>query len=88
MIIRPESADDFDSIRNLLIAAFAVAYFRLGAIVRAAVVTYGPSYLGVPVTLGAKGVEKVHELKLEKSELEALQKSAGVYKEIIDGLPK
>lgn len=45
-------------------------------------------FIGVPVTLGAKGVEKVHELKLEKSELEALQKSAAVYKEIIDGLPK
>jgi malate dehydrogenase len=45
-------------------------------------------FIGVPVTLGAKGIEKVHELKLEKSELEALQKSAGVYKEIIDGLPK
>ncbi|MBI5867591.1 MAG: malate dehydrogenase [candidate division Zixibacteria bacterium] len=45
-------------------------------------------FIGVPVTLGAKGVEKVHELKLEKSELEALQKSAGVYKEIIDSLPK
>lgn len=45
-------------------------------------------FIGVPVTLGAKGVEKIHELKLEKSELEALQKSAGVYKGIIAGLPK
>ena len=45
-------------------------------------------FIGVPITLGVKGVEKIHELKLEKSELEALQKSAGVYKEIIDGLPK
>jgi len=45
-------------------------------------------FIGVPISLGAKGVEKIHELKLEKGELDALQKSAGVYKEIIDGLPK
>ncbi|HEX9751446.1 MAG TPA: malate dehydrogenase [candidate division Zixibacteria bacterium] len=43
-------------------------------------------YVGVPVTLGAGGIEKIHELKLDKSELEALQKSANVYKEIIAGL--
>ena len=45
-------------------------------------------FIGVPVTLGAGGVEKIHELKLASSELEALQKSAAVYKEIIDGLSK
>ncbi|MBI3873162.1 MAG: malate dehydrogenase [candidate division Zixibacteria bacterium] len=43
-------------------------------------------YIGVPVTLGAGGVEKIHELKLDKPELEALQKSASVYKEIIASL--
>ena len=43
-------------------------------------------YVGVPVTLGKGGVEKVHVLKLDPSELAALQKSAGVYKEIIAGL--
>jgi malate dehydrogenase len=51
---------------------------------------YGLSdvFTGVPVTLGKGGVEKIHELKLERDELEALQKSASGYKEIIRGLPK
>ncbi len=38
-------------------------------------------YIGVPVVLGANGVEKILELKLSKSELAALQKSAKTYKE-------
>lgn len=38
-------------------------------------------YIGVPVILGAGGVEKIFELKLKKSELSALQKSAATYKE-------
>ncbi|MEW6051438.1 MAG: malate dehydrogenase [Candidatus Zixiibacteriota bacterium] len=38
-------------------------------------------YIGVPVVLGAKGLEKVLELKLDKDELGALQKSAATYKE-------
>ena len=38
-------------------------------------------YIGVPVVLGADGVEKIIELKLTKGELAALQKSAGEYKE-------
>jgi len=38
-------------------------------------------YIGVPVVLGAKGVEKILELKLTKTELGALQKSAKTYKE-------
>jgi len=37
-------------------------------------------YIGVPVVLGAKGVEKILELKLNKSEKSALQKSAKTYK--------
>jgi malate dehydrogenase len=45
-------------------------------------------YVGVPVTLGAGGIEKIHELKLDAAELEALQSSANVYKEIIGGLPE
>lgn len=44
-------------------------------------------YVGVPITLGAGGVEKIHELTLEAAELEALQKSAAVYKEIVGNLP-
>jgi malate dehydrogenase len=38
-------------------------------------------YIGVPVVLGAKGVEKIIELKLDQNELAALQKSAATYKE-------
>ncbi len=38
-------------------------------------------YIGVPVVLGAKGVEKILELKLNKSELKSLQGSAATYKE-------
>ncbi len=37
-------------------------------------------YIGVPVVLGAKGVEKIVELKLNKSEKAALQASAKTYK--------
>jgi malate dehydrogenase len=38
-------------------------------------------YIGVPIVLGAGGVEKILELKLTKAELSALQKSAATYKE-------
>ncbi len=40
-------------------------------------------YIGAPVVLGADGVEKVIELKLQKKELEALQKSGETYKGFI-----
>lgn len=40
-------------------------------------------YIGVPVKLGANGVEEIIELKLTQSELTALQNSAKVYKESI-----
>ena len=39
-------------------------------------------YIGVPVVLGAGGVEKIIELKLTKSELKALQGSADTYKKL------
>jgi malate dehydrogenase len=38
-------------------------------------------YIGVPVVLGANGVEKILELKLTKAETSALQGSAKTYKE-------
>ncbi|HUV31289.1 MAG TPA: malate dehydrogenase [Acidobacteriota bacterium] len=38
-------------------------------------------YIGVPVVLGADGVEKILELKLKKIELDSLQKSAKTYKQ-------
>lgn len=37
-------------------------------------------YIGVPVILGANGVEKIMELKLNKGELASLQGSANTYK--------
>lgn len=43
-------------------------------------------YIGVPVILGAKGVEKILDLKLNKSEKAALQKSAATYKSHLKGL--
>jgi malate dehydrogenase len=44
---------------------------------------YGISdiYIGVPVILGADGVEKILELELSKGELKSLQGSAATYKE-------
>lgn len=38
-------------------------------------------YIGVPITLGADGVEKIWELKLADKDLALLQKSAATYKE-------
>jgi len=38
-------------------------------------------YIGVPIILGANGVEKIIELKLDSAELKALQGSAATYKE-------
>jgi malate dehydrogenase len=38
-------------------------------------------YIGVPIVLGANGVERILELKLNKTEMSALQVSANTYKE-------
>jgi malate dehydrogenase len=43
-------------------------------------------FVGVPVKLGAKGVEKIYEIKLNDSEKAELDKSAGAVKELIDVL--
>ena len=40
-------------------------------------------YIGVPTLLGANGVEKIFELKLDDDELKALQASAEKYKETL-----
>jgi malate dehydrogenase len=40
-------------------------------------------FMGVPVLLGAKGVEQVLELKLNAAELESLQKSAGAVRKLV-----
>ena len=41
-------------------------------------------YVGVPAQLGAKGVEKIWEIKLTDTEHAALQKSAAAVKELVD----
>jgi len=43
-------------------------------------------YVGVPVKLGANGVEEIIELKLTQEELDSFQNSANVYKEGIASL--
>lgn len=41
-------------------------------------------FVGVPVELGAKGIEKVFEVRLTEDELAALHKSAAAVKELVD----
>ncbi len=41
-------------------------------------------FVGVPVKLGSRGIEKVFEIKLTAEEQAALQKSAGAVKELVD----
>jgi malate dehydrogenase len=45
-------------------------------------------FVGVPVKLGAKGVEQIVEIKLNADEQAALKKSAGAVTELIDVLKK
>jgi malate dehydrogenase len=42
----------------------------------------------VPVKLGASGVEKIYEVRLEADEQAALEKSAAAVKELVDVLSK
>jgi malate dehydrogenase len=41
-------------------------------------------FVGVPVKLGAKGIEKIYEIQLNADESAALKKSAGSVQELID----
>src|ERR671917_681037 len=41
-------------------------------------------FVGVPVKLGASGIEQIYEVKLTAEEKQALDKSAGAVKELID----
>jgi len=43
-------------------------------------------FVGVPVKLGANGVEKIYEIKLTDEEKAMLAKSAGAVKELVDVL--
>jgi len=45
-------------------------------------------YVGVPVKLGAKGIEKIYEIKLESGEQAALEKSAAAVQELVDVIKK
>jgi malate dehydrogenase len=40
--------------------------------------------VGVPVKLGARGIEQIIEIKLTAEEQAALQKSAAAVKELVD----
>lgn len=41
-------------------------------------------YVGVPVKLGSKGIEKIYEIKLDAAEHTALHKSASAVKELVE----
>jgi malate dehydrogenase len=41
-------------------------------------------FVGVPVKLGSRGIEKIYQIKLHQSEQAALEKSAAAVKELID----
>jgi malate dehydrogenase len=43
-------------------------------------------YVGVPAQLGARGIEKIWQIKLTEAESAALQKSAAAVKELVDVL--
>ena len=43
-------------------------------------------FVGVPVKLGSRGIEKIYELNLEESESAALKKSAHAVQELVDVL--
>src|SRR4051794_9339490 len=45
-------------------------------------------FVGVPVKLGSKGIEKIYEIKLDSAEDAALKKSADAVKELVDVLQK
>jgi len=51
---------------------------------------YGISnlFVGVPVKLGAKGIEQIIELKLSAEEKQALKKSASAVQELVDAMKK
>jgi malate dehydrogenase len=44
-------------------------------------------YVGVPVLLGAGGVEKIIEVELTSDELAALKRSAAAVEELVQALP-
>ncbi|CAN2049209.1 Malate dehydrogenase [Candidatus Magnetomoraceae bacterium gMMP-13] len=49
---------------------------------------YNDLFIGVPVKLGAKGIEEIIEIKLSDEEAAALKKSAGAVQGLVDDLKK
>jgi len=45
-------------------------------------------FVGVPVKLGRKGIERIYEIRLEPGERAALEKSAAAVQELVDVLKK
>jgi malate dehydrogenase len=45
-------------------------------------------FVGVPVKLGSQGIEEIIEIELNDEEKEALQKSAGAVKELVEALER
>ena len=45
-------------------------------------------YVGVPVKLGARGIEQIYEIKLTDDESAALKKSATAVQELVDVIQK
>ena len=45
-------------------------------------------FVGVPVKLGSRGIEKIYQIKLNPDEQASLQKSAGAVKELVDVLKR
>ena len=44
--------------------------------------------MGVPVKLGARGIEQVLEVRLDPAEKAALEKSAAAVRELVDALKR
>jgi malate dehydrogenase len=67
----------FDQKRVLPCAAYCDGEFGIDGL-----------FVGVPVKLGHDGVEEIVEIELADEEREALQKSAGAVRELVDAMAK
>jgi malate dehydrogenase len=45
-------------------------------------------FVGVPIKLGSRGIEKIYQINLQPDEQAALEKSAGAVKELIEVIKK
>jgi malate dehydrogenase len=45
-------------------------------------------FVGVPVKLGALGIEQIYQVKLDAAERQALEKSAAAVQELVDVMKK